>query len=897
MKRYPSTMSQDEYERCDDFANIEQEKQPKSLESLSLPEEILSNIDLQEEPCYDFYRYACGGFLNNTVIQDGEYSVDQFTKIDHELKGRLRAVLEKPFQYGEPPPFHMVKNMYASCMNMDRINRLGLDALKKVLEIVGGWSVGLEWDDSDFAWDKVMYQYRKIGLPVDYFLDFSVKLDSETPLCDMLNINQPTHVLPREYLIKGPDDEIVQAYYDYMVKLAVHLGAEEERAKSELHKVLEFEILFSNYSLEDEGGQNGMKQYKKMKITELEERWPSIPWLEYINEMLSPFHRVIAEETVVVDDPAYIDNFVAALQATPKRVIANYAIWRMVDFSAAYLTEDVQNIREEFYSKLTGKEGRNPRWLECMHTVSSFSLALGAMYVRTFFMDERVKPEVTEMVKRIQAEFDTILDEVDWMDFTTRRRAKLKSAEIKAEIAYPEWLLDNKILTAIHEGLEITPDHFYQNVLNLSLFSRNYHFRLFREEKKNRLIWIQGPADVNAFYSFWKSCLIVEAGILQGIFYGADRPKYLNYGGIGSVIGHEIARAFHDKGRLYDWCGDLRDWWEPETERKYQEKAKCIIDGHGEFSLSDVGLAVFQVKFYDSFSLALGAMYVRTFFMDERVKPEVTVMVKRIQAEFDTILDEVDWMDFTTRRRAKLKSAEIKAEIAYPEWLLDNKILTAIHEGGIFYGADRPKYLNYGGIGSVIGHEIARAFHDKGRLYDWCGDLRDWWEPETERKYQEKAKCIIDGHGEFSLSDVGLAVFQLLLTLFTFDRKSIAAVELEYDNRLQLNDENPLGESIANSGGLKAAYRAYVKWSEEHGEESPMPGLEHLNSRQIFWISAANVQCSLYKKEALKYKMSFPQPSGESWVRGVFQNIPEFARDFNCSVGTPYNPVERCTIW
>ena len=42
------------------------------------------------------------------------------------------------------------------------------------------------------------------------------------------------------------------------------------------------------------------------------------------------------------------------------------------------------------------------------------------------------------------------------------------------------------------------------------------------------------------------------AAFLQGIYYNSKRPQYLNFGGIGSLIGHEMTHGFDRQGRNFD---------------------------------------------------------------------------------------------------------------------------------------------------------------------------------------------------------------------------------------------------------------------------------------------------------------------------------------------------------
>jgi neprilysin len=135
---------------------------------------------------------------------------------------------------------------------------------------------------------------------------------------------------------------------------------------------------------------------------------------------------------------------------------------------------------------------------------------------------------------------------------------------------------------------------------------------------------------------------------------------------------------------------------------------------------------------------------------------------------------------------------------------------------GVFFNADRPKYMNFGAIGSVIGHEITHGFDDEGSQFDAEGNLVDWWQEATKTAYLEKAQCIIDQYGNYTEPNVDM----------------------------QLNGINTQGENIADNGGIKEAYFAYKSYVEKNGEEKMLPNLNY-TTIQLFWISAAQSWCSV----------------------------------------------------
>lgn len=94
----------------------------------------------------------------------------------------------------------------------------------------------------------------------------------------------------------------------------------------------------------------------------------------------------------------------------------------------------------------------------------------------------------------------------------------------------------------------------------------------------------------------------IPAAILQERFFSADRPRYMNYGAIGQIIGHEITHGFDDQGRQFDLDGNLANWWQTDTQKQFLEKAQCIIKQYGNYTDAKTNLSVSKFETKNKFA-------------------------------------------------------------------------------------------------------------------------------------------------------------------------------------------------------------------------------------------------------------------------------------------------------
>lgn len=122
-----------------------------------------------------------------------------------------------------------------------------------------------------------------------------------------------------------------------MVDIAVLFGADRDRATAELKESLDFEIKLANVSfykyqvwqcfqlnglqisVPSEKRRNATALYNPMTIHELQRKFPSIPWVEYINTLLAPDTQIESNEVIIVSVPKFLNDFEALISRTPKR--------------------------------------------------------------------------------------------------------------------------------------------------------------------------------------------------------------------------------------------------------------------------------------------------------------------------------------------------------------------------------------------------------------------------------------------------------------------------------------------------------------------------------------------------------------------------------------------------
>jgi endothelin-converting enzyme/putative endopeptidase len=317
---------------------------------------------------------------------------------------------------------------------------------------------------------------------------------------------------------------------------------------------------------------------------------------------------------------------------------------------------------------------------------------------------------------------------------------------------------------------------------------------------------------------------------------------------------------------------------------------------------------------------ALGQRYVEATFGAEG-KERMAKLVAALERALEKDIRDLPWMTEPTRKQALAKLDAITNKIGYPdrwrdyrmvkvarndalgnaeraeafelrrqlarigqpvdrgEWLMTPSTVNAYYmslqnninfPAGIlqppFFERTMDDAVNFGAIGSVIGHELTHGFDDQGRKFAANGNLADWWTAEDAAEFEKRAACFVDQYGEYT----------------------VAGGEVKLNGRLTL------GENTADNGGVRIAHMALM----DTIAGATVPPRDGFTPEQRLFMAWGQIWCQNETEESARLRaQTDPHSPGRYRVNGVVSNMPEFQKAFACPAGSPMVRENPCRVW
>ncbi len=456
-------------------------------------------------------------------------------------------------------------DLYASFMDEDRVERLGVDPLSGDLAAI----------DEVTDHSGLMRLLGRLGRQgVGGVVAGHVATDDRDSDRYVVKIFQDGIGLPDESYYRGDTFTDLRAkYVEHVAAMLALVGRGGERAADEARRIMALETRLASGHWDRVASRDVVKTYNLMSRAELIAAAPGVDWDAWIEGMAAP---ALAFDEVVVRQPSYLTTVGQALADVPIEDWQAWLRWQLVRTYAPYLSSAFVRENFDFYSRtLAGSQELRERWKRASSLVGmALGEALGQEYVARHFPPES-KAAMVELVANLVEAYRRDIEQLDWMMPQTRAAALQKLGTFRPKIGYPDKWRD-------YSGLEIDRTDLLGNVRRALAFETDRQLSKVGQPV-DRGEWLLTPQTVNAYYNPGTNEICFPAAILRPPFFDLDADAADNYGGIGAVIGHEIGHGFDDQGSQYDSVGNLVNWWTEDDRAHFTARADKLIAQYDTF--------------------------------------------------------------------------------------------------------------------------------------------------------------------------------------------------------------------------------------------------------------------------------------------------------------------------
>lgn len=520
-----------------------------------------STFDTSVKPGDDFFEYVNGEWIKQNPIPPQYSRWGAFSKLRDDNLVALHTILDDLAKQADPQSDERrkLRLFYLTAMDEAAIERQGADPLKDSLAQIAA---------IDSAEELVAELGRLRAVGISALFSAGVEQDEKQSDQYIPILHQGGLGLPdRDYYLGTSEDSkrVRDQYREHVAKMLGLLGDSPETASAGADTVMRIETKLAEASRTPVQLRDREANYNKKTTAELAALTPNLNWNRYLTFLDAP-----DIQEVVVGQPEFFERVNELVNSVSIPDWQTYLRWHLVHSMAPYLSSKFVDENFNFYSQqLRGVKEIQPRWKRVVNVIDGeLGEALGKLYVEKHF-PPAAKERMDALVKNVLAAYRERIESRDWMGPDTKKLALVKLAAVMPKIGYPTKWRD-------YSDLEVRGDSYAANVMRAGAFETRYDLSKLGKPV-DRLEWHMTTPTVNAYYNATMNEIVFPAGILQPPFFDMTADDAVNYGAIGSVIGHEITHGFDDQGSRSDAQGNLVNWWADDDRARFTAKTDRLV--------------------------------------------------------------------------------------------------------------------------------------------------------------------------------------------------------------------------------------------------------------------------------------------------------------------------------
>jgi putative endopeptidase len=523
------------------------------------------NFDDSVSACTDFFAHANGGWLTSNPIP-AEYS--QWS-LDDELRERnltlLRGVLDNaaksPGAHGSTA--QKIGDFYAAALDEATVEAAGYTPIKPDLERVAALKSG-----ADVA--ALIRDWHAQGIAT--LFDFGPQSDMKDANLVIGYATQGGLGLPdRDYYTRtdAKSKELLGKYRQHVARMLKLVG--DANADEEAGWIVALETSLAQASLDRTAMRDPQTYYRIVTLKDADTQTPHFSW--------SAFYKTLGRDDVTrfsLPHPKFFAAADKALADVPVSHWQAYLRWHLIDFAAPALSKSFVDADFDFHGRtLRGTQELKPRWKRAIDaTNEALGFAVGEAYVAQVFPPE-AKQRAVVLVKNLSVALRARLAKLEWMGEDTKKAAYAKLDTLVPKVGYPDKWRD-------YSALDIKHGAYFDNLRAATAFEMKRQIAKI-DKPVDRSEWGMLPQTVNAYYDPQQNEIVFPAAQLLPPYFDAQMDDAVNYGGIGSVIGHEMLHGFDDEGSQFDAQGNLRDWWTKQDRARFEARTGKLVQQFNDY--------------------------------------------------------------------------------------------------------------------------------------------------------------------------------------------------------------------------------------------------------------------------------------------------------------------------